>query len=320
MFFFAGHGVRVGDENYLLPIDADVKTPDEVKWEAIPLSLALEAMRGRSLAKLAFLDACRTNLMDDDFKRALGLDRGAAGGLAETQKKPEGAYIGFATRAGAPADDGSGLNSPFTAALVKHMPRRGIIVQEMMTYVRAEVLDKTGRRQRPSEMGELDGLFYFAPGAPPAAAAQASTGISATVSQLAIAAAEWAQIKDTGSIAVLKRFAEHFKDTYYGALAGDAVAALEAAAARAEVDRLAAEEEQRRQDAQARAEAEAKARAGPKRRRSRGGRRRGACPSRRVWRAGRSVRFGSSPARAKASRRLRRLGRRRGLWFQRASS
>src|SRR5712672_765810 len=62
LFFYAGHGIAVNGSNYLLPVDADLKSEMDVKLgAAINVDLTLEQTMGDAKVKLVFLDACRDN-------------------------------------------------------------------------------------------------------------------------------------------------------------------------------------------------------------------------------------------------------------------
>jgi uncharacterized caspase-like protein len=109
MFYYAGHGVQVGGENYLVPVDAVLENEDEVNLQTIPVNDFLQTMESaKSPFNIVVLDACRNN----PFSRAF---RGATGGLAPVNA-PRGSYIAYATAPGAVAADGDGANSPYTAA------------------------------------------------------------------------------------------------------------------------------------------------------------------------------------------------------------
>ncbi|WP_339445064.1 caspase family protein, partial [Pseudomonas hunanensis] len=116
LFFYAGHGIAVNGSNYLLPVDADLKSEMDVKLgAAINIDLTLEQTMGDAKVKLVFLDACRDNPFAAKIKsnsptRSVSVQTG----LAE-MKSGEGTLIAFATGPGQTALDGdAGANSPFT--------------------------------------------------------------------------------------------------------------------------------------------------------------------------------------------------------------
>jgi uncharacterized caspase-like protein len=87
--------------------------------------------------------------------RAASFRQGLAG------EKAEGIIIAFATQPDRVATDGSGRNSPFTAALLKHLPTPGLDARLVFARVRTDVLRATGGEQRPEVSDSLDGEFVF---------------------------------------------------------------------------------------------------------------------------------------------------------------
>src|SRR5438067_1517989 len=128
VFFYAGHGIAVNGTNYLLPVDADLKSEMDVKLgAAINVDLTLEQTMSDAKVKLVFLDACRDNPFAAKIRSAKATRSVAVGsGLAE-MKSGEGTLIAFATGPGQTALDGeAGTNSPFTRALMANLPAPGI--------------------------------------------------------------------------------------------------------------------------------------------------------------------------------------------------
>src|SRR6202048_5074931 len=120
VFFYAGHGIAVNGTNYLLPVDADIKSEMDVKLgAAINIDLTLDQTMSDAKVKLVFLDACRDNpfaakIKSNSATRSVSVQTG----LAE-MKSGEGTLIAFATGPGQTALDGQeGTNSPFTRALI----------------------------------------------------------------------------------------------------------------------------------------------------------------------------------------------------------
>src|SRR5579863_66544 len=123
VFFYAGHGIAINGTNYLLPVDADIKSEMDVKLgSAINVDLTLDQTMADAKVKLVFLDACRDNPFASKIKsnsatRSLTVQSG----LAE-MKSGEGTLIAFATGPGQVAFDGQeGDDSPFTRALIDHI-------------------------------------------------------------------------------------------------------------------------------------------------------------------------------------------------------
>src|SRR3984893_779775 len=173
VFFYAAHGIAVNGTNYLLPVDADIKSEMDVKLgAAINIDVTLDQTMNDAKVKLVFLDACRDNPFANKIKsNASTRSVSVQSGLAEMQSG-EGTLIAFATGPGQTALDGQeGTNSPFTRALIAHVTQPGVEIQQAMTEVRAQVNDETNKGQLPSGHTTLTGAVYLNPVAAPAAGA-----------------------------------------------------------------------------------------------------------------------------------------------------
>jgi uncharacterized caspase-like protein len=165
LFFYAGHGMQVTGRNYLIPVDAKLEDATSVDFETIPADRVLDYMVGDGKVAIALLDACRDNPLSRRFARALGASRSAAvgRGLAIPTALGGGILIGFATAPGEVALDGDDENSPFTKALLKHLPEKGLEIQQVMTKVKADVYDITNGQQSPWHNSDLRKAFYLNP-------------------------------------------------------------------------------------------------------------------------------------------------------------
>lgn len=163
--FFAGHGTEFSArENYLVPVDATLANEADLEDEAISLSSVLRRLEGARQLRLVILDACR----NPPFKLA-GRKRSGTRGLARVEPE-DNTLIAYATKDGTTADDGSGKNSPFTAALLRNLAKPGLDVRLMFGAVRDDVMAATGRQQQPHLYGTLGGKpIYLREGAAPAA-------------------------------------------------------------------------------------------------------------------------------------------------------
>ncbi|MDO9708130.1 SUMF1/EgtB/PvdO family nonheme iron enzyme [Paracraurococcus lichenis] len=167
--YYAGHGVQVGRENYLLPADARLERERDLLYEALPLELLLgEASQARKIG-IVLLDACRNNPFVDRMSRSMTIaGRGpAAPGLARVDNVPRNTMVVLATKADQIAEDGSGDNSPFAAALLAHFQIPGLELSLFFRSVRDTVLRSTGNRQEPFIFSSLGAEpFYFYPRPP----------------------------------------------------------------------------------------------------------------------------------------------------------
>lgn len=156
LFYYAGHGVQVGGENYLIPVDTKIDAEADVKFGALNAGMALARMEdaGNDM-NIIILDACRTN----PFARSF---RTAEQGLARMDA-PKGSLIAYATAPGRVAADsgGVGRNGVYTSFLLNHMRNPGLKVEEIFKLVRADVVRATKDKQVPWESSSLIGDFYF---------------------------------------------------------------------------------------------------------------------------------------------------------------
>ena len=169
LFYYAGHGLQVGDTNYMLPIAAELVKEQDLEFEAVEVGLPLRLMDSAGAkVKLVILDACRNNPLAQTLASSMassGRDVTVGRGLARLVGA-EGTLMAFATAPGAIAEDGTTRNSPFTRALLSNIETPGLEVSLLFRRVRAEVMDATGDSQVPWVNEALLGEFYFVPPAP----------------------------------------------------------------------------------------------------------------------------------------------------------
>ena len=156
LVFYAGHGIELNGENYLVPVDAQLELDTDVRYETVTLDNVLAATAGAAL-QLVILDACRNNPLAGDGR---SISRGSLGAPEEERLGTE-VLVAYAARAGTVALDGRGQrNSPYTTALLGHL-EQPLELQTMFRRVRGQVLEATGRRQEPWEYGALVGDHYL---------------------------------------------------------------------------------------------------------------------------------------------------------------
>ena len=176
LFFYSGHGLQMNGENYLLPVDARIETPADVRFNTINLTDIQQEMEGKGRVNIIILDACRNNPFIENLARG---GRGAPSrGLGRIDATGEGSLIVYATQPNNVAFDGSGRNSPFTAALLRYVATPGLEIRQMISKVRGDVLQATERKQTPWDSSSLVGDVYLA-GAAAAPAAPATVAQSA---------------------------------------------------------------------------------------------------------------------------------------------
>jgi formylglycine-generating enzyme required for sulfatase activity len=198
LFFYAGHGLQIDGENWLIPVNAKIEKSADAEFEAVPASKILGQMQfAENSLNIVILDACRNNPLSRGM-------RSASTGLAKMDA-PLGSFIAYSTAPGQTAADGKGKNSPYTAALAKAIQKPGIAIEEAFRDARVEVLQTTNKEQIPWESSSLTGAFQFNPGPKAAepqvaavapAAAPAAAAPSPTAKTPAAPAAKVAMCKD----------------------------------------------------------------------------------------------------------------------------
>lgn len=171
LVYYAGHGTEVQGENYLLPTDAAVDTPQALADTAVPLSEVVAMVMSTAPAAILMIDACR----DDPFAGTplAGLSRGAealngTGGATEIAPgfarvgRADGLVYAFASAPGATASDGDSGHSPFADALLRHLPKSGLDVRTVLTLVSQDVYDRTRKDQLPYFESALPDLVFVA--------------------------------------------------------------------------------------------------------------------------------------------------------------
>ena len=229
VFFYAGHGIAVNGTNYLLPVDADLKSEMDVKLgAAINVDLTLEQTMSDAKVKLVFLDACRDNPFAAKIRSAKATRSvSVQSGLAE-MKSGEGTLIAFATGPGQTALDGeAGTNSPFTRALVANIAAPGVEIQQAMTKVRAQVNEETGKNQLPWGHTNLIGTVYLNPAGAPAAADATNTPAAPAGPTSEVELEFWRSIKDSNKVEELNAYLQSYPNGQFKSLALSRIASLQ---------------------------------------------------------------------------------------------
>ncbi len=208
LFFYAGHGLQVNGQNYLVPVDAKLTTPAALDFEMVRLDLIQRTMERESSTNIIILDACRDNPLARNLARALGTRSAAIGrGLAAVESG-EGTLISYSTQPGNVALDGSGRNSPFAGALVKYIDAPGDDLPTILINVRNDVMTATQRRQVPWEHSALTAKVYFTPPKP----------AGPTLDQQ-IELAFWGSVKNSANSAVLSTYVERYPQGEFAPIA-----------------------------------------------------------------------------------------------------
>lgn len=223
--YFAGHGIEIDGTNYLIPVDAALERDIDAYDEAISLDRFLTVIEAATQLRLVILDACRDNPFNRTMKRTIG-SRAVGRGLAKVEPASPNTLIAYAAKAGSNALDDDSRNSPFTAALVKYLPRPGLDLRKAFGFTRDEVLKATKNRQEPFVYGSLGGddvpliagasrpaPSVVAPGAPLGTAVAAPADMEAAIRRTYELALQ------VGSLEVWDSFITNYPNGFYTDLA-----------------------------------------------------------------------------------------------------
>lgn len=156
LVFYAGHGLQIDGENYLVPVDLDPKREADIPLQGVRLNDLLNTLGALpTKARIFMLDACRNNPFP-----ALG---GAGHGLAivDTKAGAPGSFISYSTSPGAEAEDGFGIDSPYTTAALTVAKQPNLPIEEVFKRIRVAVAQSTDGRQIPWESSSLTTDFKF---------------------------------------------------------------------------------------------------------------------------------------------------------------
>lgn len=182
LFYFAGHGIQVNGENFLIPVDADIQEMTQITGKGVAAKLVLQQMnQAKNRINFVILDACRNNPFRDSANRGLAqtgqassLPRADHGSGLAPMEALVGTLIAFATAPDSVAADGAGQNGVYTDHLLRNMREPGLRIEEVFKRTRFAVRQETGGRQVPWENTSLEGDFFFIP--PPAGATASPSG------------------------------------------------------------------------------------------------------------------------------------------------
>lgn len=214
VLYYAGHGLQLRDRNYLIPVDAEIRSEDEIPIAGLDLSFILGRMQfARSRINIVILDACRNNPF-------AGRSSSTAQGLAQMDA-PVGTLLAFATAPGKlAADSGGGANSLYAGYLARHMLTPGLPVESVFKRVREGVVRDTKEQQVPWESSSLQGEFAFVPGVAPRAEANATD--LETAGELAF----WNSIQNANRPDEYRAYLRQYPNGRFVALAQTRLAAL----------------------------------------------------------------------------------------------
>ncbi|AML50696.1 caspase family protein [Falsihalocynthiibacter arcticus] len=209
LFFYAGHGVQIGGQNYLIGTDIDTINEEDLRRASMTLTQVRDVFEAAAPdIGMLILDACRNNPFADAGQVEKGLVRTKGGA---------GLLIAYATDPGNVAFDGTGANSVFTSALLKNLATPGLEARLMLGRVRQQVVLETQGQQVPWVEEAVLGEHYFVPASIDAAPKDPNT----------LEFAEWRRISGSTNPAEFSAYLEQFPDGLFADFARDRVAMLQ---------------------------------------------------------------------------------------------
>lgn len=156
LFYYAGHGVQIDGDNYLIPVRANINDVSDIKYESINAGRILDKMaHARNVMNIIILDASRPNTYVSNY-------RSVSRGLARVDSPP-GSIIAYSSSPGTISVEDGQANSIFTRNLIKHMKTPGIDVNTMFINIRMDVINETAGKQVPWDSSSLTKIFCFHP-------------------------------------------------------------------------------------------------------------------------------------------------------------
>jgi uncharacterized caspase-like protein len=162
--FFAGHGMEISGENWLIPVDAELRSDADAESEAVSLKSIMWQVANATNLGLVILDSCRNNPFEAKMQRRVSR-RAYQPGLVRVEPT-DNVLVAYAAKDGTKAIDGDGRNSPFTTALLANIEKPGLEIQFMFRNVRDDVMAATSRTQQPFIYGSLSREAIYLNGPP----------------------------------------------------------------------------------------------------------------------------------------------------------
>jgi uncharacterized caspase-like protein len=230
LFFYAGHGMQLNGNNYLIPVGARLEDEVSVHFELIALDEIQRALQRSDGVRILILDACRNNPLAAELARSMRTSsRGVSisRGLARIEQV-RGTVVAYSTQTNEVASDGDDRNSPFTGALLASLREPGLEIATMFRKVATRVYETTHGRQVPELSISLLSEVYL--------------NRNETDAQV------WARVRAAADPAGVREFLARFPDSFYGADARTRLDMLDREARAQQLDRERTERERELRD------------------------------------------------------------------------
>lgn len=227
IIYYAGHGVEMNRQNFLIPVDAELKSNLDVEWETVSLDDLMTAAADTTELSLVILDACRDNPFVAQMETTGGASRSIGRGLARVEPTDRNTLIAYAAKEGTVALDGDGRNSPFAAALLETLRTPGVDVRLVFGRVRDKVLSATRGQQQPFTYGSLSGNEIFLNRREPEPEPRPQVQPEASDARQALELAFWDTVKDSAYAADLQDYLDRFPDGAFASIAARRMACVD---------------------------------------------------------------------------------------------
>lgn len=213
LFYYSGHAMQFNGVNYLMPVDAKLDDEADLKRFARVDDIMNDLQQAKNL-RILVLDSCRDNPFAESLKRTSARGLSLRPGLSKVDA-PLGTIVSFSTQAGQTADDGTGRNSPYSSAFVKHIEQSKEI-GEVFRDISTDVYETSGKVQLPELSLSIVGKFYLnGPGSSPVAApAQAAPGDPCSSAET-----HWKAVETIGTVAAYQDHLARFPSCNFSGLA-----------------------------------------------------------------------------------------------------
>lgn len=156
LFYFTGHGAQLAWRNYLIPVDAAIKSRNDIAPQSVELNVLMQGLtKAANPMNMVILDACR----DNPFGNAVPVEQK---GLSQFDAPP-GSLLAYATSPGNVASDGAGAHGPYAESLLRELKIPGATIEDVFKRVRLSVRRLSNGQQIPWESTSLEEDFYFLP-------------------------------------------------------------------------------------------------------------------------------------------------------------
>ncbi len=217
LIYFAGHGIEIDRQNYLIPVDAVLETDSDINFEAVQLETMIFAAGGATRLSMVIVDACRNNPFAASIKR-VNSSRSIGRGLSAVEPT-KNTLVAYAAKEGTTAADGDGRNSPYASALIESLQTPNLEVGLMMRRVRDEVLGSTGGQQEPFVYGSLSAEQIFLNDTRGLASVEPETDLEPEPTAIAGEIAFWQSITENSEASELQSYLDLYPNGLFTELA-----------------------------------------------------------------------------------------------------